>query len=77
MRYAWRMFGPGIGTIFASRWKALWWSAGVLLTAYCTVPSADETKESKEITAGQSQEVKAAKEAVDVIQHLNDAPSQD
>jgi hypothetical protein len=25
--------------IFRSRWKALWWAAGVLLTAYCTVPS--------------------------------------
>lgn len=29
--------------IFRSRWKALWWAAGVCLTAYCTVPSADET----------------------------------
>ena len=29
--------------VFTSRWKALWWAAGVCLTAYCTVPSADET----------------------------------
>jgi hypothetical protein len=29
--------------IFRSRWKAVWWAAGVCLTAYCTVPSADET----------------------------------
>jgi hypothetical protein len=29
--------------VFRSRWKALWWAAGVLLTAYCTVPSADRT----------------------------------
>ena len=29
--------------VFRSRWKALWWAAGILLTAYCTVPSADET----------------------------------
>lgn len=29
--------------VFRSRWKALWWAAGVMLTAYCTVPSADET----------------------------------
>jgi hypothetical protein len=29
--------------IFRSRWKALWWAAGVCLTAYCTVPSANET----------------------------------
>ena len=28
--------------VFTSRWKALWWAAGVCLTAYCTVPAADE-----------------------------------
>jgi len=37
------MPGPKLNTLFASRWKALLWSAGILLTAYCTVPSADET----------------------------------
>lgn len=36
-------FGPKLNTVFQSRWKALLWSAGVLLTAYCTVPSADQT----------------------------------
>ncbi|BBC71122.1 conserved hypothetical protein [Altererythrobacter sp. B11] len=25
--------------VFRSRWRALWWAAGVLLTAYCTVPA--------------------------------------
>lgn len=35
-------FGPRLNTVFASRWKALLWVGGVLLTAYCTVPSADE-----------------------------------
>ena len=29
--------------VFRSRWKALWWAAGVCLTAYCTVPSADQS----------------------------------
>ncbi len=29
--------------IFRSRWKALLWAVGVCLTAYCTVPSADQT----------------------------------
>jgi hypothetical protein len=29
--------------VFTSRWKALWWAAGVCLTAYCTVPAADKT----------------------------------
>ena len=36
-------FGPKLNTVFASRWKALLWAGGVLLTAYCTVPSPEET----------------------------------
>lgn len=35
------MFGPKLSTVFASRWKALWWSALVMMTAYCTVPAPD------------------------------------
>ena len=27
--------------VFRSRWRALFWASGVLLTAYCTVPSKD------------------------------------
>ncbi len=38
------MFGPRLTTVFASRWKALWWCAGVLLTAYCTVPAPEASK---------------------------------
>jgi hypothetical protein len=34
--------GPSIKTVFRSRWRALWWSAGVLLTAYCAVPGKDD-----------------------------------
>ena len=30
--------------VFRSRWKAVWWAAGVCLTAYCTVPSQDQTE---------------------------------
>ena len=37
------MFGVRTTQVFTSRWKALLWAAGVMLTAYCTVPSADET----------------------------------
>jgi hypothetical protein len=33
------MFGPRLTTIFASRWRAMWFSASVLLLAYCTVPA--------------------------------------
>ncbi|HEY9091016.1 hypothetical protein [Parasphingorhabdus sp.] len=29
------MFGPRLSRIFASRNNALWWSAMVLVTAYC------------------------------------------
>lgn len=31
--------------IFRSRWKAVIWSAGILLTAYCTVPSPEGDKD--------------------------------
>jgi len=55
-------------SVFTSRWKALWWSAGVLLTAYCSVPSADETAQSDK---GQAQSVKDAKAAVDALGALN------
>jgi hypothetical protein len=30
--------------VFTSRWKALMWAAGVCLTAYCTVPSQEQTE---------------------------------
>lgn len=36
------MFGK-YQAIFRSRWRALIWAGGVCLTAYCTVPRADET----------------------------------
>jgi hypothetical protein len=29
-------------TVFRSRWRALWWCAGVLVTAYCTLPDSDD-----------------------------------
>ncbi len=38
-----RMFGKKYQNVFRSRWRALWWASGVLLTAYCTVPSPDPT----------------------------------
>jgi hypothetical protein len=71
------MFGPSIMTVFTSRWKALWWSAGILVTAYCSVPSAEDTaKTDKE----QAQSVKDTKQAVDALNGLNNpksAPNQD
>ena len=36
------MFGPAMNTIFASRWKALWFFGSVMLTAYCSIPDPAE-----------------------------------
>ncbi|WP_211051288.1 hypothetical protein [Parasphingorhabdus halotolerans] len=33
--YEYEMFGPRLNKVFASRLNALWWSAMVLMTAYC------------------------------------------
>ncbi|MCB2065512.1 MAG: hypothetical protein KDE15_02600 [Erythrobacter sp.] len=35
------MFGSKYQAIFRSRWRALIWASGVLLTAYCSVPRED------------------------------------
>ncbi len=40
------LFGPKLNQVFASRWKALFWACGVMATAYCTIPSAEETADS-------------------------------
>jgi hypothetical protein len=37
------MFGTKITTVFQSRWKAVTWSLGILATAYCSIPSPEET----------------------------------
>jgi hypothetical protein len=37
-------FSPKLNTVFASRWKALLWAVGILLTAYCSVPSQEQTQ---------------------------------
>jgi hypothetical protein len=49
-------FGPRLNTVFASRWKALLWAGGILLTAYCTVPSREQTA----AQVGQAQAAKPA-----------------
>lgn len=36
------MFGPRLSSVFASRWKALWWAGSILLLAWSLVPAADE-----------------------------------
>ena len=37
------MLGPRVTTVFRSRWNALFWAAGILATAYCSVPDANQT----------------------------------
>lgn len=36
--------------VFTSRWKALMWAAGVCLTAYCTVPSQQQSETNQAAT---------------------------
>ena len=43
------MFGSKYQAVFRSRWRALLWASGVLLTAYCTVPSPGEDDPAMEI----------------------------
>ena len=47
------MFAPKLNTVFASRWKALGWAASVMLSAYCSIPSQEETRE-QQATASQA-----------------------
>jgi hypothetical protein len=47
------MFGS-VRHVFASRWKALWWAAGIMLTAYCSVPSPEPEPGSPEAKAALS-----------------------
>ena len=47
--------------VFRSRWKAVMWSMGVLLTAYCSVPSADSGGEG---SAGEDEQLAAIAEAI-------------
>lgn len=44
------MFGK-YQAVFRSRWRAVMWSMGVLLTAYCTVPGEHEGSNAGEIAA--------------------------
>ena len=36
------MFGPALKTVFASRWRAVWFCCSMLLLAYCSVPAPDD-----------------------------------
>jgi len=64
------MFGPRITKVFASRAHALWWSAMVLVTAYCVAadPPAKVTPppDAEQASAG------AADKSADPWAHIND-----
>ena len=51
--------------VFRSRWRAIWWAMGVCLTAYCTVPSADQKESDAAVPAFLLPHHKAAHHAVD------------
>ncbi len=50
-------FGTKMNQVFRSRWKAVTWSLGILLTAYCTVPAAEQAREHQ---AAKAEHAKAA-----------------
>jgi len=64
------MFGPRLGTVFASRWRALWWAAAVLLTAYCTIPAPE--RDAGEQGATSPADDAAARAALERLEELRD-----
>ena len=50
------MLGARTSQVFTSRWKALIWSAGVLATAYCTIPDAQDDTAATSARPGQPSE---------------------
>jgi hypothetical protein len=77
------MFGPKLNTVFASRWRAIWFSASVCLFAWLVVP-ADEpgnatqsTLEAVNATAAESglspEGQKQVEEAVKALESVSGA----
>ena len=64
------LFGPRLKTVFASRWNALFWSLGVLLTAWCTVPAADEARRAP---ADQAAKAAAAADTAAMVEERREA----
>lgn len=42
---------PRLNTVFASRWKALWWAGSILITAYWSVPNKGENAADPDLAA--------------------------
>lgn len=47
------MFGPKLTTVFASRWRALWFAAATLSTAYCATPHEQDGNEVASVAEAQ------------------------
>jgi hypothetical protein len=45
------LIGPRLNTVFASRWKALFWAISVLISAYFMIPAPDDPEPSAAQTA--------------------------
>lgn len=43
------MIGPRLGTVFKSRWRALWWGASILLFAWTVVPAPEADQQAKSV----------------------------
>lgn len=66
------MFGARTSQVFTSRWKALLWSAGVLTTAYCTIPAADDSATAGSTAAGKpGQPSEQELQARDIMKNLD------
>jgi len=49
--------GPKITTVFRSRWRALAWSAGVLFSVYCMLPSHEDGEDAGSAAASTAMSV--------------------
>ena len=67
------MFGARTSQVFTSRWKALMWSAGVLATAYCTIPDAQDDTAATSAKPGQpSEQELQARQIIKNLESLKD-----
>ena len=67
------MFGARTSQVFTSRWKALIWSAGVLATAYCTIPDAQDDTAAPSAKPGQpSEQELQARQIINNLDALKD-----
>ena len=66
------MFGARTSQVFTSRWKALFWSVGVLTTAYCTIPAADDDAATPKVNSAQARQASdREQQARELIRNLD------